>query len=194
MVNYNNGKIYKIVDNTNGNIYIGSTIKKYLSSRLALHKSNYKRFLEGKVKTCCSCKLIFENNDYDIILLELVNCNSNDELKARERYYMENNDCVNKNITGRTRKEYYKDNKEEIKEKSLKYYNENKDKVLEKNKNYYNKNKDIISQQIKNNYKQNKDKIKEYTNKRINFINSWGGDSRYHNNLLKIDISLFNTC
>ena len=40
MVNYQLGKIYKLVDNTNGNIYIGSTCKPYLSSRLVQHKSS----------------------------------------------------------------------------------------------------------------------------------------------------------
>ena len=31
-------KIYRIVDNTNGNIYIGKTKQKYLSSRLSKPK------------------------------------------------------------------------------------------------------------------------------------------------------------
>ena len=45
MVNYQLGKIYKLVDNTNGNIYIGSTCLPYLSSRLAGHTTanNYLR-------------------------------------------------------------------------------------------------------------------------------------------------------
>ena len=48
MVNYQLGKIYKLVDNTNGNIYIGSTCKPYLSSRLAAHKTDYNYYLNGK--------------------------------------------------------------------------------------------------------------------------------------------------
>ena len=38
------GKIYQIVDNTNDNIYIGSTCCS-LKKRLSNHKSAYKRFL-----------------------------------------------------------------------------------------------------------------------------------------------------
>ena len=42
MVNYQQGKIYKIVDKTNNNIYIGSTAEKYLSKRLQKHIAHYK--------------------------------------------------------------------------------------------------------------------------------------------------------
>ena len=35
MPDYNKGKIYKIVDNTNNNIYIGSTCEPTLAHRLA---------------------------------------------------------------------------------------------------------------------------------------------------------------
>ena len=46
----------------------------------------------------------------------------------------------------------------------------------------------------KYNYKlYNKDlkKVKKYTEKKYNYIKSWGGDSRWNNNLLKIDMNLF---
>ena len=50
-------KIYKIVDNTNNNVYIGQTKQKYLSSRIKLHKH------EAKVnkKDACSSKIIINN-------------------------------------------------------------------------------------------------------------------------------------
>ena len=47
MVNYQLGKVYKIVDNTNGNIYIGSTCEPYLSNRLGGHRTCYQRYLKG---------------------------------------------------------------------------------------------------------------------------------------------------
>ena len=105
MVNYNNSKIYKIVDNTNNNIYVGSTTKKYLSDRLSSHNSDYRRFKKINKGYITSFEIL-KNNNFDIILLELVNCNSKDELKSRERFYIETLDCVNKNIPGRTNKEY----------------------------------------------------------------------------------------
>eukprot|EP01080_Neovahlkampfia_damariscottae_P012895 gene12895-7314_t len=42
MVNYQNGKIYKIINLTNEKCYIGSTTQK-LSVRMAEHRSFYKK-------------------------------------------------------------------------------------------------------------------------------------------------------
>ena len=67
MVNYQLGKIYKIVDNTNGNIYIGSTCKPYLSSRLAGHKADYNNYLLGLRQHITSFEIL-KNGDYNIVL------------------------------------------------------------------------------------------------------------------------------
>ena len=119
MVNYENSKIYKIVDNTNDNIYIGSTTK-LLCQRLAGHRTNYELYKNKGLKYITSFKIL-ENGDYDIVLLLNYPCNSKEELHAKERYYIETLSCVNKNIPGRSIKErmklYYADNKEEISEK-----------------------------------------------------------------------------
>ena len=37
----------------------------------------------------------------------------------------------------------------------------------------------------------NKETIKEYNKEYREYKNSWGGDSRYNNNLLKIDVNIF---
>ena len=39
---------------------------------------------------------ILQNEDYDIVLIESYPCNSKDELHARERYWTNNIDCINK--------------------------------------------------------------------------------------------------
>ena len=44
-------------------------------------------------------------------------CNSKKELDAREGEYQKNNDCVNKRVAGRTKKQHYEDNKEIYSEK-----------------------------------------------------------------------------
>ena len=41
MSKYQNGKIYKIVDNTNDNVYIGSTINS-LNVRLSKHETDWR--------------------------------------------------------------------------------------------------------------------------------------------------------
>lgn len=120
MVNYQESKIYKIVDNTTGNVYYGSTTEKYLSSRLSGHRFNFKKNRPG------SANDIIKNDDYDMILLELFPCNNKDELLKRERYWIENNKCVNIKIPYRTQKERYDIKKEEQK----KIYKDKKDERL----------------------------------------------------------------
>jgi hypothetical protein len=132
---YNNGKIYKIVDNTNNNIYIGSTCDKTLARRLSGHRNCYKSYLKGTDASSFVTSFdILKNGDYSIILLENYQCKNKEELTARERYYIDSNICINKYRPTRTNKEYYEDNKEHIKEYKKKYYKDNKDKILEKNK------------------------------------------------------------
>lgn len=127
MVNYSKAKIYKIVDNTNGNIYIGSTCKT-LTQRLSQHKYDYKMFDQYKKYT--RAFKILENGDFDIILLEeFKTCENKEQLHARERFYIDSLVCVNKNIPSRTKKEYT---------------DSNKDKNILRAKTYYENNKEII--------------------------------------------------
>ena len=121
MVNYQLGKIYKIV--TGDLTYIGSTCEPILSRRLAKHVSDYKRWKNNKNHYLTSYEVLKKDN-YEIFLLESYPCNSKDELHARERHYIENNICVNKVIPCRSQKEYYNDNIDKIKE-GFKVYNQN---------------------------------------------------------------------
>ena len=59
-------------------------------------------------------------------------------------------------------KEYYENNKEQIKEKQKEYYENNKKQVLEKQKEYNEKNKEQIKEYIKEYNEKNKEQIKEY--------------------------------
>ena len=104
MVNYNESKIYKIISNCGDLIYVGSTTKKYLSSRLAQHKSKYKFYKKGTITKSTSFQLFdaYEPENCEIILIENVNCNTKNELHARERYYIDTLNCVNKNIPNRS--------------------------------------------------------------------------------------------
>ena len=126
-IDYSKGKIYKIVCNTTGLIYVGSTIQK-LCERLRGHRSQYKLYLQGKEGFYTSFDII-KNNNYQIILIENCPCDSKEELHREERKYIENIECVNKIIPTRTEKEHYQDNKDKIKE----YYQDNKNKI----KKYY---------------------------------------------------------
>jgi len=113
MNKYERAKIYKIVDNTNGNIYIGSTCHKLLSSRLAEHKNKYKNFQNG-IGTSNTCFLIISNGDFKIELLEEPNVDNVIDLRAKEREWIDKTICINKQKPNRTQKQYYEDNKELI--------------------------------------------------------------------------------
>jgi hypothetical protein len=174
MNKYENGKIYRLVCNNTGLNYYGSTTQK-LPQRLYEHKRSYKKYLKDNKNYFSSFEIIKEDN-FKIILVELFNCSCKLELEKRERYYIDNNECINKNIPTRTKKEYYEDNKDVIIEKQKiyndknkdsknqynnDYYKMNKDIIIDKNKEYYQLNKDIIKEQRKEIYEDNKDIIKE---------------------------------
>jgi hypothetical protein len=154
---YQNAKIYKITDNTNATIYIGSTCKK-LCQRIAQHRAHYKAYLNNNYNYVTSFEIL-KNCDYDIILLEQCQGIENiEQLRARERYYIDTLNCVNKNIPGQTRIEYYEKNKDKISEYQQEYRESNKDKIKE----YYEKNKDKIKEYLEEYVEKNKDKIKNY--------------------------------
>ena len=179
MNKYNDSKIYKIVDDGTGDVYYGSTIEKYISRRLQRHKSNYNVYLKTN-KTYFTSYKILKNNNYHIELVENVNCDNRFQLHNRERYYIENNNCVNKNIPNRPIKEYHKE-----------YYIVNIDKIRTANKEYYKNKKDKLNIRKKEYYKNNKDKINKRRIELYNYRNSWGGSQKTQNNLLSIDTTLF---
>jgi len=96
MVNYKNGKIYKLICHNTGLTYVGSTTKQYLSQRLANHVSTYKRFTDGKPQTYLTAFNVLEGGNYSIELIERFPCESSDELTAREGHYIRATECVNR--------------------------------------------------------------------------------------------------
>ncbi len=113
MSNYRNGKIYKIIDHTNNNVYIGSTVQT-LQRRLSGHIKDFQRYLKDSKYHYVSSFKILQNNDYEIQLIELYPCDSKQELNKREGYHIKSLECVNKCVAGRTKKEYREENKKEI--------------------------------------------------------------------------------
>ena len=179
---YQRGKIYKIISNQTNDVYYGSSVEPYLTNRLSRHKSNYKGWLNDKDYYMTSFEII-KFDDAKIILVENYQCNTKDELRSREQYYIDNFDCVNKHkaFIGSNKEEYRKkyfkeyNEKNKIKRKAYrdqnkikytenhkKYYELNKEKLSEYHKEYVQQNKDKISEHNKEYRKQNKDKIAEY--------------------------------
>jgi hypothetical protein len=161
---------------------------------MAGHRSNHKQFLNNKKVRLVSVYTLFDNYGLEnckIELLELWSCNSLIELRQREGYYIKALECINKNIAGRTQREYafenrdktselrkqhniehkdaisehrkqhYNENKDTITECRKQYERENKDKISDRRQKYYNENKDKISERKQKYYNENKDKLKE---------------------------------
>ena len=120
-------RVYKL-NSTNGLVYYGSTTQKVLTKRLAKHKSSAK--IDGA--RCRSYLLFTEGDTVTITLVENVdNCKDKYELQARERWYIENHPCVNKQIPNRTTREWYQANKEQHNKYYKEYRVEHREKLKE---------------------------------------------------------------
>jgi hypothetical protein len=132
---YSRGKIYTVRCRTDDSlVFVGSTSQKYLCKRFACHKNNCKTGKSGSLY-----KHITDNDwsDWYIELHESYPCNSRDELCRREGEVIREIGTINKNIAGRTTKEYNKNWRENNPEYMRKWYHDNHDKHLENCKNYY---------------------------------------------------------
>ena len=88
-------KIYQII-NDKGQRYVGSTTRKYLTQRFAEHKYSHNQRLKGKNVFCCSSTKVLQHPSARMEILESFPCDSVEELKIREQFYMSNlKDVVN---------------------------------------------------------------------------------------------------
>jgi hypothetical protein len=133
MTNCINFRIYKIWSSKGSNIYVGSTTsKKTLNSIFSNIKSDYKR------KSNVSYSIIFDEYGVENCFIELIEdkqCKDKEETKILENFYIKKLHCVNKNIKGRTTKQYSLDNRDKIYESKEKYLFNNKEKIKKKKMN-----------------------------------------------------------
>lgn len=83
---------------------------------------------------------LFSSDGLDNCRIELIEdypCSCKKDLEARERYWIEKEDCINKIIPTRTDREYYEANREHLIKQSQKYYYDNIDAKKEYYKNRY---------------------------------------------------------
>ena len=142
---YQKEKIYKIISSQTTDVYYGSTIQAKLSYRMAKHRANYRSWINGECAYTTSYEVVkFE--DANIILVESFPCNSKDELTAREQYYIDNHDCVNKQKawTGLSKKEYLQ-----------KYHSNNRHKV----KAYREKHREELNRYDREHYPERREKV-----------------------------------
>ena len=122
MVNYSKGKIYKVCCDETNKTYYGSTTMS-LSRRMTCHRST-----KGRV-------VFQEMISPKIYLVEDFPCERKEQLLQRERHFIENNDCINRNVPSRTTKEWKRDNREIVlsyqREYNLMYSEKVKEKLKE---------------------------------------------------------------
>ena len=82
MPNYNNGKVYKLVNNIDNFIYIGSTTCS-LSKRMSIHRSHAQR--NHNTNICKHMRKIGIEH-FKIVLIEEHSCTNKDQLLHHERY------------------------------------------------------------------------------------------------------------
>jgi len=151
-------QIYCIED-CNGLRYVGSTIYP-LNERLSKHRWDKKTG-----RNCSSKKLDLDNCK----IYQLESCDVSDRCE-REKYLINNTECVNLMKYNFDRKSHTK-----------KYREKNKEKRSKQFKDWYEKNKD-----------KNKEEKKKYLKEYHQYKKSWGGSMKeINNNLLKIDVNLF---
>jgi hypothetical protein len=150
MPDYQQSKIYKIVSPNTDKIYIGSTTKQYLSSRMAHHVCAYKKWLNGEHHKLNSFDVL-EFGDCKIILIEPFPCNTKEELEAREYHYIKENKelTTNTHMPSRTKKVYAIEHKAEIAEYQKKWNEENKEKLNKAKQKWADENRELINKRAR---------------------------------------------
>jgi group I intron endonuclease len=132
-MDYANGQIYKIVNNVDDKIYVGSTCT-ILAKRKVQHKAKAKIYPDRTLYAHCN---VVGWTNVQIILVEAFPCANKQELQQRERYWIDQlKPVLNVSIPTRTRQEHYLDNKVNA------YQIANRDEISQKRKERYRKNKE----------------------------------------------------
>jgi hypothetical protein len=136
-MDYQKGKIYRLVCAISDKQYVGSTTQP-LHKRLWNHKHHYKRWKDGKRFYYTAFELYETGERVSAILLEDSPCQRKEQLLARERYWIENIEggCVNKHLPTRTFKEWFEQHKEEQSVKGRAYRKEHRERRREYDRAY----------------------------------------------------------
>ena len=136
---FGKGKIYKITNDYNDEVYVGSTCD-LLTKRFSNHKVKSK----DDTKNSSPIHKLMNEIGFDRFRIELIEdyaCQDKYQLIQREGHYIRELGTLNKVIAGRTRQERTKENYESIKEQRQKYHQNNKEKIKEQQKEHYLNNK-----------------------------------------------------
>ena len=159
MRNFENGKIYKITNDFNDEVYVGSTCDT-LIKRFSSHKS-YAHRKEGKDRELYKLMNEIGASRFRIELVENCLCDDKYQLRQREGRFIREMGTLNMNIAGRPKQEADKEYRKKNKDKIIEYREINKEKLTEQTKKYRDTHKDKIDEINKIYRIKNTDKFKE---------------------------------
>jgi group I intron endonuclease len=168
-VEYLNAKIYKITNDFNSEVYVGSTCDT-LVKRFSGHKRTMKE-KPGRTLYKLMNEIGFER--FRIELIENYSCEDKYQLRQREGYFIREMGTLNEQIAGRNEKDYYVDTKEKRLEYAKEYRQneENKEHIKQSLASYREKNRDKLNDYLKSYRELNKEDIKEKSKEKIQDIN-----------------------
>ena len=162
------GYIYKIWSISNPEmVYYGST-QQQVCKRLNDHRKDYNMWKKANNKKLFTTSfLIFDIGEYEYATLESMEFEEKFELRNRERFYIENNKCVNICVPNRTKKEWGEENREIIKDQNRekvvayakKYKEENREKIKGHDKKYKEENRENLNAKSKIYREKNREKL-----------------------------------
>ena len=135
MPNYTNGKIYKILNAIDDELYVGSTVEP-LCKRMAKHRHNVNQSPHFKLYK----HMI--NHGIDNFYIELIEnyaCSSKEELQAKEGSWIRQVGTLNSRIEGRTQKE----RRQEHPEYMIQYRSENVERIRQQVSTYNQNHKEM---------------------------------------------------
>lgn len=156
------GKIYCIKSNQTDRVYYGSTFQARLSNRLAGHRKDMRKYLETGNKHITSIEILKFDDHY----IELISSHDNitkEELRKIEGEVIKQNKdiAINKNISGRTKKEWVSDNRKKVNEKAARFREKNREKINNNQNEKRNQNRELINMKQKEYRDKNREAINE---------------------------------
>lgn len=165
-MDYSKGKIYKIFNTANDLLYVGSTTQDTVQKRFVKHKTASNKNMSTKLYQAMN---EIGRDCFFVELLEEFSCKSRQELLAREGYWIKKldtyNNGYNKQVPGRSQKEYKEINKERYAEFYKSYYETNKSELANYKKEWYENNKEKVIESKKIYAQNNVEKVRQWKKK-----------------------------
>ena len=156
-----NAKVYKIINDIDDKIYVGSSTYYRLCERMNVHRHHAKDESGRRNSKLYLFMREIGISHFKIELIEKYECKTSQELKEREQHWIDELKPELNMFRAIENPNYEKEcrNKEERNKKCNEYYHLNKEIILEQMKEYREKNKELISEKKKIYREANKDKI-----------------------------------